>query len=55
MTKKHNFVLRTHQNETDLRAFSLTMFNTELTQLDSITFTGITIDSHISWQQHMYT
>ena len=33
MTKTHYIVLRTHQNETDLRGFSLTMFNTEQTQI----------------------
>ena len=54
MTKTHYIVLRTHQNKTDLRGFSLKMFNTELTQLDSITFLGITIDSHLSWQQHTH-
>ena len=30
------------------------MFNTELTQLDSITFLGITTDSHLSWQRHTH-
>ena len=34
--------------------FLLKMFDTELTQLDSIIFLGITIDSHLSWQQHTH-
>ena len=54
MTKTHYIVLRTHQNKTDLRGFSLKVFNTELIQLDSITFLGITIDSHFLWQQHTH-